>query len=95
MTRDLNQPWQRITSVPSIFLEAIRGTGPNDIFAVGNGAVLHFNGSRWLDLRSQISAPSLLLYALAVKGNTIVGVGTSVVSGYVGGGALILVGKRN
>ena len=95
MTRDLNQPWQRITDVPSIFLEAIRGTGPNDIFAVGNGAVLHFDGSRWVDLRSEISAPSLLLYALAVKGNTIAAVGTSTAGGYVAGSAIILVGKRN
>ncbi|MCL5268186.1 MAG: hypothetical protein M1469_08810 [Bacteroidetes bacterium] len=91
---DLNEPWERIMNVPSVYLEAIRGTGPNDIFAVGSGIVLHFNGSRWFNCRNQISAPSLQLYGVAVKGNTIVAVGQTV-SGGIGGAGLVLVGKRN
>ena len=93
-SRDLNRPWQQIVSVPLVYTEAIRGTGPNDIFVVGDGVVLHFNGSTWFNCRSQISASSVQLYAVAVKGKTIVAVGQTL-SGIVGGPALILVGKRN
>ncbi len=93
-SRELNRPWQRITAVPSIYTNAIRGTAPNDIFVVGSGVVLHFNGMTWFNCRNQISATSLQLYGVAVKGNTIVGVGQTV-SGGIGGAGLILVGKRN
>ncbi len=93
--RNMISPWQRIINVPSIYKEAIRGSGPNDIFAVGDfGLVLHFNGSTWTDLSQEVNIPNSVLYAVSVKGNTVVAVGQTV-SGSVGGAALILVGNRN
>ncbi len=94
-SRDLNRPWEQVKDIPSIYTEAIRGTGSNDIFVVGDfGLVLHFNGSAWTNLTPQVSVPNSVLYAVAVKGNTIVAVGQTL-SGLVGGAALVLVGKRN
>ncbi len=93
--RNMSSPWHRITNVPSIYKEAIRGNGPNDIFVVGDfGLVLHFNGSTWTDLSQEVGMPNTVLYAVAAKGNTVVAVGQTV-SGIVGGAALIVVGKRN
>jgi hypothetical protein len=43
----------------------VHGTGPNDVFAVGQlGTVLHFDGDRWTPVRVQ--SPSQISRVLAV-----------------------------
>ncbi len=40
--------WREITEVPLFYTNRIRGTGPNDIFVVGDfGVAAHFNGVSW------------------------------------------------
>ncbi len=94
-TRNLSFGRKRITNVPLIYKEAIRGNGPNDIYVVGDfGLIMHFNGSTWFDCSQQVNLPNSVFYGVGVKGNTVVAVGQTV-SGSVGGAALILVGNRN
>ena len=82
--------WQAIKDVPAIYSEAIRGTAYNNIFVVGHfGLLLHWNGYSWKDFTDK----NVVYYGLAVKGNTIVAVGT-VPEGIVAGPAAILIGKR-
>jgi hypothetical protein len=94
-TRSLDSSWQSIAGLPSTYMESMRGNGPNDIFIAGDfGLMLHFNGSTWNDLTQQVNIPNCVFYAVGVKGNTVVAVG-SVVTGGVAGGAIIVMGRRN
>lgn len=68
----------------------LRGTGLNDLFAVGDDAVVwHFDGLKWTDDRSQQILYSMLL-GLDVKEHTIVTGG----SGPNGAYAFIMLGRR-
>lgn len=96
MTRDLTQTWQKIKSVPPIQMEAVRGTGPNDIYVVGDfGLVLHWNGEYWFDCTGN-GLPYIegSYLAVAANGNTVVAVGYSRGSP-TNQPAVALIGKRN
>ncbi|HEX2866971.1 MAG TPA: hypothetical protein VHO03_08000, partial [Ignavibacteriales bacterium] len=68
----------------------IRGTALNDVFSVGDDAVVwHYDGLKWTDDRSQQILYSTL-FALDVKGNTIVTGG----NGPGGSYAFIMLGRR-
>ncbi len=82
--------WCEISDVPPIYKEAIRGSGPNNIFVVGHfGLVLHWNGSSW----HQYEQFPGLFVALDVKEDMVVAVGVHV-TGIVVDGVVILVGRR-
>jgi hypothetical protein len=92
-TKSLNSAWQKIPDLPFIYQECIRGTGPNDIFVVGDfGLVSHFNGSTWYTYPTQPG--ERIYYGLAMKGDLLVAVG-GITTGGVGGAATILMGRRN
>jgi len=79
--------------VTNNFVESIRGSEVNNIFAVGdNGFVGHFNGIRW-HVFNDLYNNSVLLSA-SVKNKTTVMVGYTF-SGSVGDKAIIIIGKRN
>ncbi len=95
-SRSLNSPWQQVNGLPSIYMEAIRGNGPNDIFVVGDfGLVLHWNGEFWHDFTgNELPYIQGSYLAVAVKGNIVVAVGY--LGGQVGNQpAVALIGKRN
>ncbi len=88
ISRGLDRPWQHITDIPSIFSESVRGTGPNDVFVVGDfGLVSHFNGVRWQTF-PQLSFSNGQYNSVSVNGNTVIAVGE------VGSYATVLIGKR-
>lgn len=39
--------WRDVTTGCDIGISAIAGTGPDDVYVVGNGAILHFDGVAW------------------------------------------------
>ena len=95
-TRALGLPWQKVKGIPPIEMEAIRGTGPNDIFVVGDfGLVLHWNGASWHEYTgNELPYIQGSYLAVAAKGNTVVAVG------FYGGQAgnqpaVALIGRRN
>ena len=95
-TRALGLPWQKVKGIPPIEMEAIRGTGPNDIFVVGDfGLVLHWNGEFWHDFTgNELPYIQGSYLAVAAKGNTVVAVGY--LGGQVGNQpAVALIGRRN
>ncbi|MEW6510290.1 MAG: hypothetical protein AB1428_04960 [Bacteroidota bacterium] len=66
------------------YLDAIRGTAPNDVFAAGaNGDVLHFNGGSWRNYRPQTGLTYGEYHAIAVNGDLVVAVGEDVGLGVV------------
>jgi hypothetical protein len=70
----------------------VRGSGPNNIFVVGDyGLVAHWNGSSWKTFEQN---PQYVFLGLAVKDNLVVAVGTKV-EGIVAGSAVLLTGTRN
>jgi len=46
------QDWTTLATGTDAWLRAVSGTGPSDVYAVGDGAFLHYDGSSW----SQVSA---------------------------------------
>jgi hypothetical protein len=50
--------WTRATGVPTTTLNAVHGTGPTDVWAVGLGTlILHFNGASWTTSSSGVTQP--------------------------------------
>ncbi len=96
MTRNLNQTWQKIKSVPPVQMQAIRGTGPNNIYVVGDfGLALHWNGESWYDCTGNgLSYIQGSYLAVAANGNTVVAVGYSRGSP-TNQPAVALIGRRN
>ncbi|OFY65356.1 MAG: hypothetical protein A2Y71_08130 [Bacteroidetes bacterium RBG_13_42_15] len=89
--RNINQPWKRISGLPSIFQQQVRGKGPNNIFVVGHsGLVLHWNGFSW---RYYPEFQGIFL-GLAIKDDLMVAVGSKL-DGIVAGPGIILVGRMN
>jgi hypothetical protein len=88
----LSGSWERVQGLPGFFQEAVRGTGPNNIFVVGDyGLVAHWNGSSWKTFEQN---PQYVFLGLAVTDNLVVAVGTKV-EGIVAGSAVLLTGTRN
>jgi hypothetical protein len=71
----VNETWNRVEELPTIFYNRIRGSGLNNIWVVGDfGVVLHYNGVTWKEI------PGLWLSTgnyegLAIKDNLTVAVG--------------------
>ena len=87
----LNQSWEKVEKLPSIYMEAIRGNSKNDIFVTGYlGLIAHWNGSTW---HTYPEMPGNY-HGLAVKDDLVVAVGTLRV-GFISGPGTILVGRRN
>jgi len=88
----LGAVWQRDTTFPSLYKDAIRGQGVNDIFIAGSfGLVSHFNGLTWHHYTG-IEVPSISgrYNAVSFRGNTVVAVGYRDSEH-----AIILMGTRN
>jgi hypothetical protein len=60
------------------YVEAIRGTAANDIFAVGDfGECVHYSGRTWKSYVDQTGIASGAYYAVATKGRLVIAVGIS------------------
>ncbi len=82
--------WSQL-NLPNYFTESIRGSGVNDVIAVGDfGFITHFNGFRW---ESENLANNYVFYSVAIKNNTVAIAGLST-SGAVVGSAKMVIGKR-
>ncbi|MBI5662000.1 MAG: glucosyl transferase [Ignavibacterium album] len=82
--------WVEETAIPLYYTNRIRGNGLNDIFAVGDFALLaHFNGIHWNVHEEFLRLPATSFNSITVKGNIIA------IVGYSGEKALIITGKRN
>jgi hypothetical protein len=58
------------------YTEAVRGTGTNDVFLVGNvGDIMHFNGNIWHSYQPQTQLHPGYYRSVAVKGDQIFAVG--------------------
>ncbi len=82
--------WKEEISIPLYYTNRIRGNGLNDIFAVGDFALLaHFNGADWRIYQDLLQLPLTSFNSITVKENII-----SIV-GYSGEKALVIIGNRN
>jgi hypothetical protein len=82
--------WVEETEIPLYYTNRIRGNGLNDIFAVGDFALLtHFNGMQWNVYKEFLQIPATSFNSITVKDNIIA------IVGYSGDKALIITGKRN
>jgi hypothetical protein len=80
--------WKEENTLPLYYEESIRGNDLNDIFVCGDyGLFAHFNGVRWKVYNNL--AINGIYFALAVKGDLVVAVGTD------NNSAIIVMGKRN
>ena len=82
--------WKRITGLPPIAKDIIRGQGANDIFIAGSfGLLMHYNGITWHDYRQKVAAVSTRYWSLDYKGDVVVAVAA-------GGGPFgyVVVGRR-
>ncbi|MEW6511217.1 MAG: hypothetical protein AB1428_09690 [Bacteroidota bacterium] len=73
------------------YMDAVRGTAPNDVFAAGaNGDLLHYNGSTWKNFRDQTGLTNGVgeYFALAVKGDLVIAVGEDL------GRGVVAIGRR-
>ena len=71
------------------YIEAIRGTAVNDLFAVGDfGEVLHYSGRTWKSFLPQTRIGTGAYYAVAMRANLVIAVGEDSPR------AVIAVGKR-
>jgi hypothetical protein len=71
----VNETWNRVEDLPSIFYNRIRGSGLNNIWVVGDfGIVLHYNGVTWKEI-PQLWLSTGNYEGLAVKDNLTVAVG--------------------
>ena len=79
--------WRQVSPGINDYMNAVRGTGVNDIFVVGvNGHIMHWNGLSWQMLHS---LPAGGYAAMTVKGNLVIAVGDD-----NQGHGLITIGKR-
>ena len=82
--------WVEETSIPLYYTNRIRGNDYNDIFVVGDFALLaHYNGFSWKVYYELLQLPMTSFYSISVKENMIAFVG------YYGEKALIIIGRRN
>lgn len=82
--------WKEEISIPLYYTNRIRGNGLNEIFAVGDFALLaHFNGADWRIYQDLLQLPLTSFNSITVKENII-----SIV-GYSGEKALVIIGNRN
>lgn len=79
--------WENVLSTSQV-IRRIRGTGPNNMFAVGRGMVYHYNGIDWF-LYTQSSDASILYSGVWTDGREVF------VVGYTSGGykTVVLHGK--
>lgn len=79
--------WKKINLGTDVYPSSIRGTGLNNIVAVGSyGLLAHYNGVDWKILGSDFDVG---YNAVAVKGNTVAAVGSK------NGRAILTIGKRH
>jgi len=82
--------WVEETSIPLYYTNRIRGNGYNDIFVVGDFALLaHYNGFSWNVYYELLQLPLTSFYSISVKKDIIAIVGDC------GEKALIIIGRRN
>ncbi len=73
--------WNRIKDLPHIYVQYMKGSGMNDIYAIGDfGYIAHYNGENWEMVND---TEDVIYFKLAIKGNTVVVVGTDGVQGVV------------
>ncbi|HED37324.1 MAG TPA: glucosyl transferase [Ignavibacteria bacterium] len=85
-----NGKWS-VLNLPPYFTEAIRGTGVNDITAVGDyGFVAHYNGVRWYTVNL---SSGYLFSSVSVK-NNIVAISGNSSSGGIVGKAIVIIGRH-
>lgn len=78
--------WKEMVTGASIFTSSIRGNDNNDLVVVGGfGFIAHWNGK---DFKIYPPNGDIIYKALAMKGNTVVAVGTT------GEDAVVTIGKR-
>lgn len=62
--------------ITGYYIEATRGTGTNNVFAVGDfGEVLHYSGRTWKSFLPQTRIGTGAYYAIAIRGNLVIAVG--------------------
>ncbi len=82
--------WVEETAIPLYYTNRIRGNGLNDIFAVGDFALLsHYNGMQWNIYKEFLQIPATSFNSITVKDNIIA------IVGYSRDKALIIIAKRN
>lgn len=83
-----NKQWIKVTALPNIFQNRVRGNNQNDVFVVGDfGVFAHYNGKSW-KVYDSLSLPQGNYEGLAVKDNLVVAVGWN------GDRAVVVRGKR-
>lgn len=67
--------WKQVDELLLVNIRSIRGTAPNNVWAVGDkGFVSHFNGRQWKQILPP-STPFNIYYGVACKENITVAVG--------------------
>lgn len=80
--------WKEYKEIPRYYVESMRGSDVNDIYAVGDfGLLAHYNGVSWKVYDNLLM--NGIYSSVAVKGNLIVAVGSKNAQ------AIITVGRRN
>ena len=81
--------WEEERSIPLYYTNRIRGNGLNDIFVVGDFALLaQFNGKKWNVYQELLQLPLTSFNSITVNENIIA------IVGYNGEKALIIIGRR-
>jgi hypothetical protein len=78
--------WRAIDYGSNAFISCVRGSAANDVFAVGDGIIVHWNGATWKVLYNTSSS---IFYSVSVKKDLVVAVG-----GTTDGKAIAVVGRR-
>jgi len=82
--------WVEEKSIPLYYTNRLRGNGLNDIFVVGDFALLaHYNGYSWRVYQELLQLPFCSFNSISVSENIIA------IVGYLGNQALIIIGRRN
>jgi len=82
--------WVEEKSIPLYYTNRVRGNGLNDIFVVGDFALLvHYNGYSWRVYQEFLQLPFCSFNSISVSENIIA------IVGYLGTQALIIIGRRN
>ncbi len=81
--------WNDISPATGFQINSIRGSGVNDVFAVGTfGEILHWNGVRWQSFRAQLGLTGGVFSSVSAHGNSVVA------AGFNGRSAVVVRGTR-